>query len=385
MKMIHNLGPVGQPTESAKGWSHGVTNALVVVATIVLASLGFEIASRFFLDPLDFLAPSLIRDRNLGYRIAPYSGGHDAWGFRNRSVPDRADIVAIGDSMTYGMSAPASHSWPAALATLSGITTYNLGVSGYGPIEYAKLLSTQAARLSPRVVVIGLFLGNDIRDAYLSEIGQTDPQIEIALEPRGPFEQLRRWMGGHSMLYGLTKAALPQLTARIRGRVNDQRVADGVVEVQLWGKPIGLTPRFLLRTLDIGESQIAAGFAQTVAEIQSMIGSCRQHNLGCYFLVLPTKESVLEPMVAGILPVPELDLLQAVVSKEATLTTSLKNAVTDSDFQVIEPLENLRNEARQHAVYDATDNHPNALGYEVIARSVWAAIKDDPRLAMAKK
>ena len=39
--------------------------------------------------------------------VRGHSGGHDAWGFRNIRTPESAEIVCIGDSMTYGQAAPA--------------------------------------------------------------------------------------------------------------------------------------------------------------------------------------------------------------------------------------------------------------------------------------
>ncbi|MEZ4547723.1 MAG: hypothetical protein R3B51_08385 [Thermodesulfobacteriota bacterium] len=72
----------------------------------------------------------------LRYKIEPHSAGHDSLGYRNKYVPERADIVTLGDSQTYGESSPAKYSWPSILGSLTGKETYNMGVSGYGPAEY---------------------------------------------------------------------------------------------------------------------------------------------------------------------------------------------------------------------------------------------------------
>ena len=56
---------------------------------------------------MDYLKPTLVADDFLDHRVVGHTGGHDAWGFRNRAVPSRADIVCIGDSMTYGVAARA--------------------------------------------------------------------------------------------------------------------------------------------------------------------------------------------------------------------------------------------------------------------------------------
>src|SRR6266850_2558629 len=39
----------------------------------------------------------LIKDPVLGLKLAPYTQGHDANGFRNDIVPNHVDIVALGD------------------------------------------------------------------------------------------------------------------------------------------------------------------------------------------------------------------------------------------------------------------------------------------------
>lgn len=111
------------------------TKFLLALASIVVALLITEAITRIFLDPIDYLKPRKISDEILGFKLGPNSGGHDSWGYRNRSVPDRADIVAIGDSHTYGISAKASDTWPSFLEKLSGEKTYNLSLPGYGPVE----------------------------------------------------------------------------------------------------------------------------------------------------------------------------------------------------------------------------------------------------------
>jgi hypothetical protein len=86
---------------------------------------------------------------------------------RNPMVPTRADVVVIGDSQTYGVGVIGAASYPAVLARISGRSTYAMSLGGYGPVEYAYLVN-QALALRPKVVVVGLYLGNDIADAHLS-------------------------------------------------------------------------------------------------------------------------------------------------------------------------------------------------------------------------
>src|SRR6266849_978830 len=107
----------------------------------------------------------LVPDPELGNRLAPGTPGHDTNGYRNDSVPAQADIVAVGDSQTWGVNADRQSTWPQQLAKLSGHSVYNMSLGGYGPVQYW-VLTQRAQKMSPRLVVVGLYLGNDLYDTY---------------------------------------------------------------------------------------------------------------------------------------------------------------------------------------------------------------------------
>ena len=107
----------------------------------------------------------LIKDPVLGLKLAPYAQGHDANGFRNDAVPQTVDVVALGDSQTWGVNAERQAAWPQQLSKISGRSVYNMGLGGFGPVQY-RVLTPQALGLSPKVIIVGFYLGNDIYDAY---------------------------------------------------------------------------------------------------------------------------------------------------------------------------------------------------------------------------
>src|SRR5713226_1276247 len=90
---------------------------LVIVATTLSVLVGEFLLLRVFLNPADFL---YLDDPILGHRLAPYVTGHDALGFPNARVPERVDVVAVGDSQTYGWGATRENSWPQQLGRLLG-------------------------------------------------------------------------------------------------------------------------------------------------------------------------------------------------------------------------------------------------------------------------
>ena len=89
----------------------------------------------------------------------------DAEGFRNRSVRDRFDIAALGDSFTDAMTMAGEASWPARLEGLLGVPVQNYGTAGFGPQQELLVLKDYVASHRPRTVVLAFFAGNDIFDA----------------------------------------------------------------------------------------------------------------------------------------------------------------------------------------------------------------------------
>src|SRR5262249_4433868 len=71
-----------------------------------------------------FLSPpwnqALMPDPELGHRMSPFYPGNDSWGFRNSKVPDHCDVLAIGDSLTYGLAATPDKTWPRQLEVITG-------------------------------------------------------------------------------------------------------------------------------------------------------------------------------------------------------------------------------------------------------------------------
>ena len=89
----------------------------------------------------------------------------DPLGFPNPSIPERAEIVFVGDSfaVTAGMEKPVGLQY--SLAGALGRTIYNLGVAATGPHQHLWLLEQHGLPKEPEVVVWFLFGGNDTIDA----------------------------------------------------------------------------------------------------------------------------------------------------------------------------------------------------------------------------
>jgi hypothetical protein len=101
-----------------------------------------------------------------GFR-APYHT--DDHGFRNAQPwPDAAEIVVVGDAVTFGYGVEDGQGWPALLArAVAPARVVNLGLLEAGPQQYARMYATLGTTLHPEIVLVGLSMADDFQDAEL--------------------------------------------------------------------------------------------------------------------------------------------------------------------------------------------------------------------------
>jgi hypothetical protein len=143
-------------------------NLFLAASSVAIALLILELISRLIIEPVNFLRPELVDDPILGHVITPHSGGHDAWGFRNYTLPATAKIVTIGDSQTYGASAAAKDSWPSLLKELSKQSVYNTLKAFFEDhrIAYPNLLPQMQEQLTRAQLYPGNFDGHPNKNGY---------------------------------------------------------------------------------------------------------------------------------------------------------------------------------------------------------------------------
>jgi len=152
-------------------WSlkHVAFSIVVLVTTVVLCELVLQITALLLAKDaaIHFQpVPLQVEDPVLGNRGNPSHLGHDRRGFRNLSVPDRASIVALGDSQTYGVGVYPEQAWPVQFARMTGTPTYSMAFGSYGP-THSLLLLEEALALKPELVIEAFYSGNDLLDSYV--------------------------------------------------------------------------------------------------------------------------------------------------------------------------------------------------------------------------
>ncbi len=135
-----------------------------------MAELLIQIVCLISIDMKDIVfpykkAPLYLQDKVLGHRPNPLFFEHDKNGFRNIVIPKTIDIVAMGDSQTYGIGVRIDKAWPQQLQSMSKLNVYNMAFGGYGPAHYL-LLIEEACKLNPKLIIVAMYSGNDLYDGF---------------------------------------------------------------------------------------------------------------------------------------------------------------------------------------------------------------------------
>jgi lysophospholipase L1-like esterase len=376
-------------TDSSKKLRKTLGAMAIVAASTMLAILLCELGSRLVLNPVDFLSPRLERDDILGARLPGGSGGHDAWGFRNRRVPETADVVALGDSHTYGNRATMEDAWPSVLGRLTGKSVYNLGMGGYGPNQYDYLLQTKALGLKPRVVICGLYMGDDFDNAFRityglshwsslrrEDFGPVDPDVwerEVSADTQW-HQKARQWLSQHSILYRLVIHGVLQ---PIKGRYqieNASRLYESTTSLVLHEKHVeeAFVPTATLRGLDQESPTVREGMRLTFQLLLEMNALCAQHGVQFIVAVIPTKEMVYSRYLEHNPALGMSAILDRVIASEQSARQKLFARLDEMNVRYVDTLPALERASETERIYieSGVDMHPNRNGYRVIAEAL---------------
>lgn len=346
-----------------------------------------------------------VSDSKLELRLPPFAGGHDAKGFRNDRVPDRVSIVAIGDSQTWGINANRSEAWPQVVGRLTGRSVYNMGLGSYGAVHYW-VLTDEALKLEPKTIVIGLFLGNDLWDAYrmayslglhpqFRQAGADAALLRDTIENRY-HETVKEAEAFRARLPKPGSASTWYDSLRAHSafaRVFHQRglwPAEGRREYEdyernvLWAKEypdkglvynrgdirtVFATSQHLLG-VDLDEPRIAAGLQVTKQVLLALQAKTAVAKVNLLLLLIPIKEAVYANVLkeAGA----SNATFDEVLAKASRAQAELISFCNQNQIKYVDPLPELKAAlVRKEQIYPWTaDSHFMPRGYALLANSV---------------
>ena len=366
-----------------------LSNFIIVLVASTIGLLLCEFGSRFILNPVDYLSPTVIRDNVLGVIIPPKSSGHDEWGFRNRKVPSSVDIVALGDSHTYGNTAKMTESWPNIVGKLTGKSVYNFGLGGYSPNQYYYLFQNKALNLKPNIIICGLYMGDDFLGAlemtYSLEYWKflRNPSFDQKVDYRDVWEKIpdiswhkeaRNWLSTHSFIYRLT---VHGLFDRLKGSVQIRNASKYYESTSVLIEhenniEEAFLPKGVKKNLDQQNPGIKEGMRITFHILKDMNDICKRNNIIFIVAVIPTKESVFSKHIENNSKMFLSDVIDSAIKNENIARKMLFEYFLKYDIRYIDLLPPMQSAVEREKIYaaSAVDTHPNKNGYRVIGEYI---------------
>src|SRR3989338_5029966 len=382
-------------------------NVAVVIGGFFVAFVLAEVVLRVFFPA------HVTPDRRLGW-IAHQGGGWDVRGWRNALPLDQANIVAIGDSMTMGddvTRVTREEAWPQVLGSLASTSVYQMALGGYGPVQYDELLD-EAIPLHPKIVLVGFYLGNDLYDVYRM-VYERDAYPELRdpsftpspwkFQDNAGYSEAWNGVDTTSRIYQLWQlTAWPRLHSRIWGLLNNgvwlpfanrmgwievdapklermKTFSASHPEITLVypdpGLETVLNSGYRLNTVKLDTNTLEAWrIAQN--RFRDMDQRLTQEGVRFVIVIIPTKEMVYETHMRSAgesLP----SGYTGIFASEMLLRKEIFTFCEEAHISCIDTLPDLAKKLDEKVmIYQHTiDGHPNAMGYDAIAKTVYQYIK----------
>lgn len=302
----------------------------------------------------------------------------DGYGFRNTwPWPETAEILTLGDSVTFGQGVEDEQAWPALLArAFPASRLINLGLIGAGPQQYLRAYETFGLKLRPKVVLVGLFIGNDFWDAEMFDLWLKSgaggsymvwrdfgrpPSVRLDLQqPVGQIISSVIWrvklLARNSYVYNLLLYVCGNFGRWIPSGKKIFEAPDG--------SRLELAPSVLVH--NTAEARPGRHVFQQVVDSLQRIHALAKKNGATVLVILErSKEEVYLPLMGESPPDPAAPLLVA---------------LRELGIPHLDLLEEFRRRAAKGEVlFFETDGHPNGRGYALIAELVKNHLKQHAR------
>ena len=365
--------------------SLGARLALLTLSTVVciIALEGLLRALTYFpIHPKD----ANRRDHPvLGYVMSSELSDIDAEGFRNPEPLGDVDLVAIGDSHTYGFNVLSAESWPAQLAERKQISVYNYGMGGYGILQY-RWLFPKALGKNPRMVVVALYLANDLGDyCSFSQTAHWERELrerDLGNEPcpaarnreRAPIGSESDTLRNRWVATAIGSAFDYLLWRGVELRANP----DAFVPAS-YGSHATFLPKRLVerhgRYTDLQERAVADAARGTEVLLTEMIKLARAANVTLGVLFIPSKENVLleatdplEPFYAD---------LKRVVLQERAIELRFDRYLSARGVATAHALACLQTRGDVRLYTQDDNHHPIRAGYACYAEAAMELLEDE--------
>src|SRR6266540_2764702 len=279
----------------------------------------------------------------------------DGQGFRNVGPwPATAELVVVGDAVVFGYGVEDGQDWPTLLGhAVAPHRVRNLGLVEAGPQQYARVYATFGTLLHPQLVLVGLAMADDFRDAELFD----------DWEHEGSSESYRAWRAGRD-LFGRLAFPLHDVPALLASHSylyqmlrTSRRLAPPSSHV-IWllgGGYLQVQPHRLAAVLTQAQPEQRA-FRLVLDALTYLQAVARAYGTQVLVVIQPSKEITYFTLRDAAAPDPSQALRQALAQR----------GIASLDLTAV-----FRQEASKgEPLFFAANRYPNAQGQALIAHSV---------------
>ncbi len=372
------------------------------ISFVIIIIVSVVITQEAMLRILCFAIPSInakfglvVLDKKLGFvRPIPNSLDRDKRGWRNKNVPARVSIVALGDSQTYGLGVALSQAWPQQLEEISKISTYNMAYGSYGPV-HSLCLWQEAVSMKPKLIIEAFYAGNDLYDSYNLVYGEgrfknlktCDPNILKSIKYMDNIETLQdrvsflyndgrkirkhlpleKFLAAHSKIYILLVKIINKFKSFKKTQLLYENFNDGKFLTVFM-------PDYRLEAINLNDSRIAEGLRISLEAMNIMNDNSRKENIKFIVLLIPTKELVFKNLV----PIGFSDVYRKHIESEEMLFRKMREFLQSHQVDFVDALPFLRKAflLGEQPYPVNQDGHPNEIGHYMIAEGLSYKIKE---------
>ncbi len=319
----------------------------------------------------------------LGWVMDSNTAEIDKHGFRNSTLSS-IDIVALGDSHTYGFNVSSDNSWPKLLARMLDKTVYNYGVGGYGILQYKYLLD-KSIELDPKVVLLGLYLPNDLDDLcslvstnqyWSSRAKEFNINGSLCIKKQKRKKRRTRnstWLKENSATIAIASEYYSNFS--MRSKIENNEIKNAVVINDEKTKTIINHSRIEIhkKHMDINEPHIKMAYEVLKTTILEANKNFETNSIRFGILFIPSKERVFYGYLTQMgytLPI-EYKIL---VDNEDKLKANITQFVSNAGIPSADILQDMENALLKYGqVYPPRDNgHPIEIGYQIYADNAFS-------------
>ena len=304
------------------------------------------------------------------------------------SIPGRKDdgdlrILFLGDSGTAGFGVGRQNSFPSQVGKLLNeispshqVTTLNAGEAGMAPIHELTLYQRRLAALKPDVIVMALFLANDIN------FGNSFAKVLLRNQEPPASAYFLRFLRKKSALVHFVTSRLVLLNQRIRFIS-----ASTIKEKSLW-QSLSLMDSYGFEFLNYCTGEIAT-YMKTPSSLMNeafdilgevlkeLKADAETHHAKLLVLLIPTSSSISNRLDMNIYPDAESELSRLNLStKDLDFSLPTRHVLLickKLNISCLDPTPEFRELGARGAIR-VHDDHPTIQGHGVLARRLTSAL-----------